>query len=527
MLIEDPLPEHVREKLHLPEIRTAFRLIHRPARDGDHAAARKRFIFEKTFAMQITHRQARQAREGSAAYPMKLDTERTDAFIRDRFAFTPTGDQRKAIREIFADIQKNRPMARLLEGDVGSGKTAVAAAVIHGVVTADRDDGDAAPQVAYLAPTEILARQQFLTIGTLFKNVPVPVAFISGKECLLRDSARGTETDITKTELKKRIADGTVSVTVGTHAVIQKDVRFGRLALIIIDEQHRFGVAQRRSLFETGGERTPHLLSMTATPIPRTLALTIYGDLDISVMEEMPKERKTVETKLVRSGGKDAVYAHIREEVKKGHQAYILCPRIESDAETPLRSLEEEYGDLRKTVFPDLTIGMLHGRMKPKEKQEVMERFCANGIQVLVCTTVVEVGVNVPNATVIAVLHAERFGLAQLHQLRGRVIRSSHQPYCYAVTDSVNEVTLERLTFFEREYNGFKLAQHDLSLRGTGEINGLRQSGVPDLVVEGLRNNRLMSVTRQMAEEIVNTDPTLEHYPALRRYIEEERSHRE
>ena len=526
MVIDDPLTDDIRKKVNLPEIRDAFMLIHQPKRNADHAVARKRFIFEKVFAMRVAHLRMRHVREGASAYPLLIDTERTDAFMRDSFEFTPTDGQRKAVREILSDLRKNRPMARLLEGDVGSGKTAVAAAAVHAVVTARHAaDTPDAPQVAYLAPTEVLARQQFRTLARLYGNLPVSVGLITGRECVLRDGER--EETVSKVRMKRMIADGTVSVTVGTHAVIQKDVRFSCLTLIIIDEQHRFGVAQRETLLKNQTTHTPHLLSMTATPIPRTVALTVYGDLDISTMEDMPEGRRAVKTRLVRSDEKNTVYAHIRAETEKGHQAYILCPRIGSDAESPLRSLEEEYESLKKDIFPDLTVGMLHAKLKPDEKKEVMERFSSGEIRVLVCTTVVEVGVNVPNATIIAILHAERFGLAQLHQLRGRVIRSSHQPHCYAVTDSVAEPTLERLKFFEKEHDGFTLARYDFSARGSGEINGLRQSGVPDLVAEGLRNGKLMQITRTLAKAVIDADPTLRNHEPLRRYIEGERPHPE
>ena len=393
-------------------------------------------------------------------------------------------------------------MSRLLEGDVGSGKTAVAAAAMYGVVSAQPEEKTSGrPQCAYLAPTEVLAKQQFATLIQLYNHIPIHIGFIGGKECLVYPSKVNPEdtTAVSKAQIKKRIASGEIAIIVGTHAIIQKDVAFKRLALVVIDEQHRFGVAQRKKLLSAADTHTPHLLSMTATPIPRTLALTIYGDLDSSVIEEMPKGRKPVATELLTTKNIEKAYNHIRKEIEKGRRAYILCPRVEESEESSLRSVEEEHKHLAAHVFPDVTIDILHGKMKPGEKQAVMDRFTGGDTAILVCTTVVEVGMNVPKATIIAILHAERFGLAQLHQLRGRVIRSNHQPYCYAVTDSTNEQTLDRLTAFAGTHNGFLLAQKDLDTRGGGEFTGVRQSGIPDLAMEGLTNPKLVSIAQKEA----------------------------
>ena len=480
--------------------------------------------------MQIVQQQTKHERTESQAYILSVDSDQVNAFMDERFEFTPTKDQRKAALDIIKDIQRNKPMARLLEGDVGSGKTAVAAAVIQGVITARPEEQTSGrPQVTYLAPTEVLAKQQFNTLVKLFQHLPITIGFISGKGCLRYPSKVNPDeaAAVSKAQIKKQVASGEMAIIVGTHALIQKDIAFRRLALIVIDEQHRFGVAQRQSLIGMTETHTPHLLSMTATPIPRTLALTIHGDLDISVIETMPKERKPVQTKIIRRDAIKTAYDHIRKEVEEGRQAYILCPRIEESEDSFLRSVVEERAHLSETVFPDLTVGMLHGKMKPKEKNEIMEEFINGTIQVLVCTTVIEVGINVPNATTIAILHAERFGLAQLHQLRGRVMRSSHRPCCYAVTDSVNEQTMQRLKVFETEHDGFVLAQKDLDMRGSGELAGLRQSGVPDLVMEGLRNQKLLAIAQEEAKKMVEQDPSLETYPYLREYIEEHMTHRE
>lgn len=528
--MEDPVPKETCDRLNLPNYYNALIYIHKPTTQNEHEAARKRFSFEQTFALQITQQIAKNNRLVSQAYNLSIDTKKTGIFMRSHFEFTPTKDQKKAVTEILKDINSNQPMSRLLEGDVGSGKTAIAAAVMHGVVTASAEEKTSGkPQCAYLAPTEILAKQQFNTLIQLFKHLPLKISFISSKECLKYPSKVNHEkaTKVSKAQLKKWIASGEIAIIVGTHAIIQKDTQFKRLALVIIDEQHRFGVAQRQKLINIADTHIPHLLSMTATPIPRTLALTIYGDLDISIIEEMPKGRKSVKTKLLTTSGVQKAYDHIREEVEKGRQAYILCPRIQESEESVLRSVEEECRHLKKNIFPDLAINSMHGKMKQGEKKEAMEQFSNGKIDILVCTTVVEVGMNVPNATIITILHAERFGLAQLHQIRGRVLRSTHQPYCYAITDSKNEQTLERLKIFESTHNGFTLAQKDLDTRGGGELAGFRQSGIPDLVMEGLKNQKLTAHARQEAADIVKTDPTLKNHKSLKHYLKRKRIHNE
>ena len=528
--IEDPIPEEARKKLHLPDLYNALVYIHKPRSKNEHEAARKRFIFEHTLLMQLTQGLSRNKRSVAKAYNTTIDVQQTKDFMKNRFEFTPTKDQQKAVEEILKDMQNNRPMARLLEGDVGSGKTAVAAAVLHGTTLAKTEEETSGkPQTAYLAPTEVLARQQFNTLVAMFSHLPINIGFISSKECLKFPSKvhKDKPTSISKGQLKKWIASGEIAIIIGTHALIQKDIQFKRLALIIIDEQHRFGVAQRNTLIRTTDSHTPHLLSMTATPIPRTLALTIYGDLDISVLEEMPKGRKPVKTKIVEPKNMKEVYAYIEKEVENGRQAYILCPRIEEDEESPLRSAEEECAHIKKNIFPNRSVDILHGKMKQKEKQEAIEHFREGKTNILVCTTVIEVGINIPNATVMTILHAERFGLAQLHQLRGRVIRSTHQPYCYAITDSKNELTMERLKTFEKNHNGFILAQKDLDLRGSGELAGLRQSGIPDMVMEGIKNPKLLAIAKEEAANMLQKDPTLQNFPATKNRLKEKTAHTE
>ena len=514
--LPDPIPEVVRKRYKLPELHESFLYIHLPRTSNEYLAAKKRFIFEKVLLLQIRNNLLKHKRSVSKARPLKISSRNVTSFMNTAFPFTPTQAQKRVVREILGDLKKSSPMARLLEGDVGSGKTAVAAAILYGSTEKIESDH---PQIAYLAPTEVLARQQFDSLVSLFKNTPVQLGLLSGSTCLKYPSKVDptSATAIAKAQLKKWIASGELSIIIGTHAVIQKDVAFKNLSLVIIDEQHRFGVAQRKQLLQNI-EKTPHLLSMTATPIPRTLALSIHGDLSFSALNELPKGRKTVNTVLLQPQQLPDLYAHIRDEVTKGHQAYILCPIIE-ETDSPLRSVEEEYANLTNTVFPDYSIAMLHGKLKPKEKQTVMNEFSSGQTQILVCTTVIEVGVNIPNATIIGILHAERFGLAQLHQLRGRVLRSSFQPHCYAVSWSENPDTLARLQLFTEIYDGFTLAKKDLEMRGSGELDGLRQSGVPDLVMEGLQNPELLSFAQKEAEQIVSKDPTLSKHPHLQHYL--------
>ena len=528
--IPDLVPEDILTELNLPSLSTAFKWIHTPKTKGEYEVAKKRFLFEIIFLMQIKNQRNIYSRINSSAYEIYLNKKDTKQFIKDRFEFKPTNAQLRVIDEIFEDIKQNIPMARLLEGDVGSGKTAVAAAIMHGIVSADTEEKTSGrAQAVYLAPTEILAKQQFETLIKYFSHLPIEIGLLTSKGCMKFPSKVNADeaTDIPKATLLKWINEGTISLLVGTHAVIQKNVNFKRLAMAIIDEQHRFGVAQRHSILQKTTDHTPHLLSMTATPIPRTLALTIYGDLDLSVIDELPVGRKTVKTKLISRKEIDKLYSKIKEEIEKGHQAYVLCPRIEETDKSDLISVEEEFKNLKDNIFPDLNIDILHGKMKKIEKETVMKRFVDKEIDILVTTTVIEVGVNVPNATVIGILHAERFGVAQLHQLRGRVIRSNFEPFCFPVTDSTGEETLKRLKMFEKEHNGFKLAEEDLENRGSGEIAGLKQSGIPDLAFEGLKNPKLLSIAKEKAKKIIKEDFGLKKHKLLKEYIDGEVLHGE
>ncbi len=519
--IDDPLPAAVREKYHLPDIATAFIWMHAPEKHAHAEAARKRFSFEEIFVLQTARAQERAENDAQAAFPIVSGDALAEEFLRS-LPHAPTGAQRRAISEIIADFSKPHPMARLLEGDVGSGKTLVAAATAYAVVRS-RPPGRASGtlQVAYMAPTEILAGQHFQSFVEQFKHLPINIALLTGGGCKKFPSKVSGDraTDISRAQLLKWTANGEIAMLVGTHALIQKSVTFQNLAYAIVDEQHRFGTRQRRALARMGAT-SPHFLSMTATPIPRTLALTLYGDLDLSVLDELPPGRVRITTEVIAPAGRAHAYEAIRAEIDKGRQAYVICPRIEEPDPAKIgalmaKSAKAEAKRLQKEVFPEYAIGLLHGGMKPKEKDAVMADFSEHKIQILVATSVVEVGVNVPNATVILIEGAERFGLAQLHQLRGRVQRSAHAPLCFLLSETTGETSMRRLRALARSSDGFALAEEDLAARGAGDLYGRQQWGVSDLGMEALKNIRLIRAAREEASHLVQEDPTLAEYPVL------------
>ncbi|MBX4211119.1 DEAD/DEAH box helicase, partial [Candidatus Parcubacteria bacterium] len=381
--------------------------------------------------------------------------------------------------------------------------------------------GDGSLQVAYMVPTEILAQPHFESFIKYFNYLNISVGLITSSGCKKFPSKLNPTlpTDISRTQLLTWVRDGQIPILIGTHSLIQKNVVFKNLAYVIIDEQHRFGTAQRQKL-NRKDNFSPHLLSMTATPIPRTLALTVYGDLDLSLLDEMPAGRKQIITEIVLPDDRDHVYSHMRMEINKGRQAYVICPRIdEPDPEKELalnvKSVKEEAKRLKKDIFTDYEIEILHSKMKPDDKEQVMNDFKDGKINILVSTSVVEVGVNVPNATMILIEGAERFGLAQLHQLRGRVIRSEHQAYCFVFADSKTEKTVQRLKALKDAKNGFELAEFDLAQRGAGELYGGRQWGVSDIAMEALRNIKMVEAARTEAKFVIQIDPDLRRYPDI------------
>lgn len=682
--IYDPVPPYILKKLHLPELKEALLYIHFPKNESLTIAARKRFAFEEIFFLQLKQYQEKVEAKHSLAYPITVDKKLIKDFISS-FPFKPTLAQLDAIDSILKDLSRKEPMGRLLEGDVGSGKTFVAAVVTYailqnhlgktGLPAAHTAQAGPPLQIAYMAPTEILAKQHFESFIKYFEGTGIEIGLLTGSGCAKFPSKSNptSHTDISRTQLLSWLLDGRVSVVIGTHALIQKSVSFKNLALIIIDEQHRFGVSQRKALarkqsqimtdladdaseflykdlsyvirgicfdirkelglghkeivyqnafeielkkrniayerekqfpvsyggkkvgiyqpdfvienkvviefkslpfigktekkqihtylkgtnyklgflinfggsdisferviFDTArtglrGQQTsaesankvPHLLSMTATPIPRTLALTIFGDLDLTVIDSMPLERKKIITEIVPSSKRTKTYEHIRKELQSGRQVYVICPRIDEQDEEErqkrmLKSVKEEAQRLADVIFPEFIVDILHSKMKKEEKEEVMQDFLDKKSDILVATSVVEVGINVPNATVIIIEHADRFGLAQLHQLRGRVGRREYQSYCYLFTESGGEITQTRLKALVNAKNGFELAEQDMLARGIGALMDGKQWGMSDLAMEAIKNPKLVEIARDEARELLDNDPVLDSYPDLANII--------
>ncbi len=522
--VEDPIPPHISKKLSLPELKDALLFIHFPKEEKWTIAARKRFAFEEIFYMQLKQQKERMLARNSLAYTVTASDEDVGDFM-DSFSFVPTQAQKDAVASILKDLKANFPMGRLLEGDVGSGKTFVGATAAYATLLTESSKGGQSLQVAYMAPTEILAKQHFESFIQYFEGTGAEIGLLTGSGCKKFPSKSDPSgyTDISRTQLIKWLEEGRVSIVVGTHALIQKSVTFAHLGLVIIDEQHRFGVKQRKALAEKKGRtrrELPHLLSMTATPIPRTLALTMFGDLDLTVIDEMPKERKKIITEVVATYKRKDVYEHMRNELAAGRQAYVICPRIDEQDEEEqqkrmLKSVKEEAKRLGEEIFPEFVVDILHSKMKKEEKEEVMQDFLAKKSNILVATSVVEVGVNVPNATVMIIEHADRFGLAQLHQLRGRVGRSHHQSYCYLFTESDGEATMRRLKHLVEAKNGFELAELDMQSRGIGTLMDGKQWGMSDLAMEAIKNPKLVEIARAEAKELIEHDPDLESYPDL------------
>ncbi|MEK7506239.1 MAG: ATP-dependent DNA helicase RecG [Patescibacteria group bacterium] len=522
--IPDPLPKDILKKWDLIGINRAFSQIHFPEKLEDAFEAKKRFAFEDLFLLQIYN-----LKQKSALARKKAPSVATDIlFIKDilnHLPFTLTLSQKKSLWEIVQDTAKGQPMNRLLQGDVGSGKTVIAA--IAALNAAHQNY-----QTALMAPTEILARQHFNTFIRFFPEFDGDVALItaSKREVFY---GHGLAAELKKKQAEEEVRSGKIKIIVGTHALIQKGLDFKSLALVIVDEQHRFGVNQRAELLNRNGALTPHFLSMSATPIPRTLSLTIFGDLDLSIITEMPKDRKPIVTKSVDPKERTATYQFIRGEIKKGRQVFVVCPRIEPNEkiEAPitrlewqkleLKSVKEEYEKLSKKVFPDLKILMLHGKMKATEKEKVMRDFLEKRGDILVTTSVVEVGVDAPNATVMMIEGADRFGLAQLYQFRGRVGRSEHQSYCFLFTDSSSRTTKQRMKSIVEAKNGFELAEKDLKTRGPGEFFGQTQSGMPDLAMIAIQNPEMVKESREAAVRIIKADPALKKNPGLARKMTE------
>ena len=521
--LEDPIPQEILKKYSLPSLKTAIVWIHAPRKKIDAEIARKRFAFEEIFFIQLDRQKEKHIAQKEKSFIVSKKKEEIAEFVKT-FPFPLTNAQNKSIEAILDDFKTGHPMSRLLEGDVGSGKTAVAATAAFAAVSTpppDRKFGNL--QVAYMAPTEILAEQHFESFIEYFSKFKLAVGLITGSGAKKFPSKTNKETwtKISKPQLLKWVANGEIPILIGTHALIQKTVKFKNLAFIIIDEQHRFGVKQRMQL-RRKHDIAPHLLSMTATPIPRTLALTIFGDLDLSLLDELPPGRQIPETKIVLPYDREEIYERVKAELKTGRQVFVICPRInDPDKENVInaKSVKSETERLQKKVFPEFKVGAITGKLKPAEKEKVMKDFKDKKIDILVATSVVEVGVNVPNATVIIIENAERFGLAQLHQLRGRVLRSSNKPYCFVFADSKSQKTIARLKSFTTAHNGFELAEADLQQRGTGDLAGAKQWGVSDLAMEALKNIKMVEAARLEAHVLIEKDPDLKGYPLLAQHL--------
>ncbi|MEW5719507.1 MAG: ATP-dependent DNA helicase RecG [Chloroflexota bacterium] len=486
----DALPEPIRARENLLDAPTALSEIHFPATLEKMGAARRRLALDEFLLIQLgVLRQRRQWRE-QPGRALRADETLHQNFLAS-LPFQLTNAQQRVLQEILDDIQRAQPMSRLLQGDVGSGKTVVAAAAMLAAVANGA-------QAALLAPTEILAEQHYKTLSAIFAKQAKPPRLR-----LLTGSLKNRE----KEQARAEIAAGEIDVAVGTHALIQEDVEFKDLALAVIDEQHRFGVEQRGTIRSKGYH--PHILVMSATPIPRTLALTLYGDLDLSIIDEMPPGRQEIKTKWLEPRERERAYAFIANQIKQGRQAFVICPLIEESEAIDAKAAVEEYERLRKDVFPNLRVGLIHGKLKPSEKDATMNAFRDHATDILVATSVVEVGIDVPNATVMLIEGADRFGLAQLHQFRGRVGRGEHQSYCLLLAEKSGATSDDRLRVIESTQDGFRLAEEDLKLRGPGEFFGTRQSGLPDLKVAKLSDVKILEEARKIAQEIFARDPEL------------------
>ncbi len=488
--LPEQLPQPVRERYRLAQTRFAYENIHFPRDTESLELARRRLIFEEFFVLSCTLAFMR-SRQGEKA-GKRIAFPDMDPFYR-ALPFALTAAQRRAVEEILGDMTRGeRPMSRLVQGDVGSGKTVVAAAAAYAVIRDGR-------QAAFMAPTEILAEQHFSSLSKLLAPLGVRL-----------DLLTGGLTARQKREAQARLRSGETQLVIGTHALISESVAFDDLGLIIADEQHRFGVQQRAALSDKGD--APHVLVMSATPIPRTLALILYGDLDVSVIDELPPGRQTIDTFLVGESMRERIYRFIRKQVEAGRQVFIVCPAVEETEETPdgLRSVKEYARELSEKVFPDLRVALVHGKLRPKEKNEAMEAFAAGDVDILVATTVIEVGVDVPNANLMVVENADRFGLSQLHQLRGRVGRGEFKSYCVLFEGAGGEAARERMRAFCRTNDGFKIAEEDLRLRGPGDFFGSRQSGLPDMNIASFAADvELLKTAQTAARELLDDDPEL------------------
>ncbi len=544
--VEEFLPPEILKNQKLYRLSWAISQIHFPDNMEKSQEAKRRLAFDELFLVQLyMMSQKKKWQElGAARINFNKELEKEIKNFVDSLPFKLTSAQKISSWKIIKDLGKNNPMNRLLEGDVGSGKTLVALISALTVIKSGY-------QAVFMAPTEILARQHFAEVARRFGNIitsqpsllagqnfpvnkeikaglnkkrseeifNITAALLTASESKIYSSREIKE--INRKDILENIKNGKINFVIGTHSLIQEKVVFKNLAFSIVDEQHRFGIDQRAKLqkevinIKDGLKTVPHLLSMTATPIPRTLALTIYGDLDLSILDEMPIGRQKIITKLVAPANRGLAYKFIYDQIKKGRQAFVICPLIEESDILEVKSVTEEYEKLSKKIYPDLKIGLLHGRMKPKEKEEAMKKFSAGEVHILVSTSVIEVGIDIPNASVMLIEGADRFGLAQLHQFRGRVGRGKYQSFCFLFTDSTSSTTHRRLNALVKSDNGFELAEKDLQIRGPGELVGIRQSGLPDLAMASLSDVELIKNAQEEAFKLISADHKLSKYPKL------------
>ncbi len=545
----DPIPTDILKKFHLPDIKSALTQIHFPDSAEKLLLSQKRFAFQEMLLIQLKSLQTKAEWKAQSSLQIKFDEKLIQNFV-SRLPFKLTNAQRKSSFEILKDLEKSQPMNRLLNGDVGSGKTIVAAIAFLQAMQVGH-------QAALMAPTEVLARQHFEKIRQLFEKYDFKIALLTGSykmtchpkrsEAISSSNTKNTKEIATvatlpRNDIIKKIKSGEIDLVIGTHALIQKDVKFKNLALVVVDEQHRFGVAQRAYLqqntmqMKDGSKKSiPHLLTMTATPIPRTLAIAFSGNLDISILDEMPKNRKKIITQIISPPKRTSAYEFIRQQIKIGRQVFIILPLVEEPKImteiNPVKSTEggttlpqfngvkaavQEHKRLSEEIFPEFSLGLMHGRLKTKEKETIMQNFSDKKLDILVSTSVVEVGIDIPNASVMVIEDADRFGLSQLHQFRGRVGRDIHQSYCLLFTNSDSQKSTDRLKALVESSDGFKIAEKDLQLRGPGQFFGTLQSGLPDIAMENLTNIKLIQFVRTEAKEILQADPKLKKHPLLK-----------
>ena len=502
----DPLPESIRRSQGLIGRADALTQIHAPANQEQLQASRRRLVFDEFLMLQLSLAQRRHQLRQRQAPPLLL-LPGGEGLVERFLAILPfalTQAQERVLAEIRADLARPQPMARLVQGDVGSGKTVVALASLLCAI-------EAGCQGALMAPTEVLAEQHYRKLGEWLPQLHVSSALLTGSTPAPRRRA-----------LLQDLANGQLQLLVGTHALLEDPVQFDRLGLVVVDEQHRFGVRQRNRLLAKGLQ--PHLLTMTATPIPRTLALSVHGDLDVSQIDGLPPGRQPIRTVLLKGSQRQRAYGLIREQVALGQRAYVVLPLVEESEKLDLRSAVEVYHQLKEEVFTELRVGLLHGRLNSADKQAAIAAFAAGDTQVLVSTTVGEVGVDVPEASVMLIDHAERFGQAQLHQLRGRVGRGAAASHCLLINDSSNVLARQRLELLVRSSDGFEIAEMDLRLRGPGQVLGTRQSGLPDLALASLTDDgEVLERARAVAQEITQADPNLQAHPGLAQALAEQR----